>query len=542
MPQDSPSNLPQTDGLDSKEAVLERKKRFHDPEDRKEKVQDLRMIAANFLDLTSEGTYKSAKGRDGKFEDFEVRDWEQGRHNPITVATQIQAKGLTFNAPDISYENIPAEDPYTVDLVRRAWFLDQYERQNMQHSFMWMALDAMISGEGGMCSGSRDGDAFLEWSDAINTTWDPMYRETHRKRFVFKDVPMPLGDAIALYPALEKEFPRPNAAKLEEGVVLTFYYSKTTKAVVYKRTFIQGPEPNPYGRITNSRMMLYHQPGVKSPMGTVEMQVGTASLALRLQRAMREIALRAGSPVGVMRGEVAEGSLDDIMAGEEAVGVRFHGDGNFEWAKGADITPGLIQMHQMLEQQGNAESGVNSFQQNRTDVKVDFATQLQYMAAQSGVQSKFVAQQLELAIRDSIDVLMGVASRYAQSRPLRIGDALIPFGPDLPINTMLGSDGKLNLKANATEYKSAAQKLQEAALFGNVVTMSSGMPQGLQTKFVKLAADSFEVENPDEWEEAMAMEQERQMMLQQQAAQAQSAQTQQMSGGQPKPPQNSAQR
>ena len=347
---------------------------------------------------------------------------------------------------------------------------------------------------------------------------------------------MPLGDAMQLYPALEKEFPRPTAAKLEEGVVLTFYYSATTRAVIYKKTFVQGPEQSPYGKVPQSRMMLFHQPGMKSPMGTVELQIGTASLALRLQRAMREIALRAGSPVGVVRGELAEGSVDDIESGEEAVVLRFHGDGDFNWRDGADITPGLIQMHQMLEQQGNAESGVNSFQQNRTDVKVDFATQLQYMAAQSGVQSKFVAQQLELAIKDSIDVYMDVAARYARSRPLRIGDALIPFGPDLPVNALLGSDGKLNLKANATEYKSAAQKLQEAALFGNVVTMATGMPQGLQTPFVKLAAESFEVENPDQWEEAMAMEQEKQMMLQ-----AQAAQQQQMSGGKPPASQRSAQ-
>ena len=514
--------------LDSKDAILARRK-FHDDESRKEKIHDLRLIAANYLDLT--GASDTPVSKDGKFGDVDARDWEMGRHNSIMVATQIQAKGLTFNAPELSYEGIPADDPYTVALVRKQWFLEEYERQQMQHSFMWMALDGMISGEGGMCAGVRDNECFLEWSDALNTTWDPMYRETHRKRFVFKDVPMPLGDAIAQYPALEKEFHKPSAGKLEETVIVTIYYSKTTKAVLYKKVFIAGPEENPYGRIPNSRMMVFHQPGVKHPTGSVEAQIGTESLKARLQRAMREIALRSGSPVGVARGEIAEGSLDDIQEGIEAAIVRFHGDGNFEWAKGADITPGMIQMHQMLEQQGNAESGVNAFQQNRTDVKVDFATQLQYMAAQSGVQSKFVAQQLELAIKDSIDLFMDIGARYATSKPMRVGDALIPFGPDMPVNPLLGSDGKLMLKANATEFKSAAQKLQEAVLFGNAVTMSTGMPPGTQELFVKLAAEAFEVENPDQWSDAMLRAQEQQMAMQ--------AQQQQMSAQQP-PSQGSA--
>ena len=530
MLQASLSNQQMDNGLDSKDTILARKK-CHDDESRKEKIHDLRLIAANYLDLTGTGT--APIGKDGKFGDVDVRDWEQGRHNSIMVATQIQAKGLTFNAPEIAYEGIPSQDPDTVALVRKHWFLQEYERQHLQHSFMWMALDGMISGEGGMCGGVRDNECFLEWSDAIHTTWDPAYRETHRKRFVFKDVNLPLGDAIAQYPALEREFHRPNAQKLEETVTITIYYSKTTKAVLYKKTFIAGPEASPYGRIPGSRMMLFHQPGVKNPVGTVEAQIGTENLKARLQRAMREVALRTGSPVGVARGHISEGSVDDIVAGEEAVVLRFDGDGNFEWAKGGDITPGMIQLHQMLEQQGNAESGVNAFQQNRTDVKVDFATQLQYMAAQSGVQSKFVAQQLELAIKDSIDLLMDIGAKYAQSSPMLVGDALVPFGPDMPVNPLLGSDGRLVLKANATEFKSAAQKLQEAVLFGNAVTMSSGMPQGTQDLFVKLAAEAFEVENPDQWADAMKQAQEQQQMMQMQAQQ-------QMSAGQP-PSRGSAQ-
>jgi hypothetical protein len=504
--------------IDSKDTILARR-RFHDDTERKEKIHDLRLIACNYLDITSGNTMQKPLGQDGKFADVDVRDWEMGRHNSIMVATQIQAKGLTFNAPDLTYTGIPAENPETVALVRRHWFLEEYERQQMQHSIMWMALDAIISGEGGMCGGVRDNDTFLEWSDSLRTTWDPVYRETHKKRFVFKDVPMPLGDAIQAYPKLEKEFHKPTAAKLEETVFLTFYYSKTTRAVLYKKVFIQEPEQTPYGRIPASRMMLFHQPGLKFSSGSVESQVGTEQLKLRLQRYFRETALRGGSPVGVAKGSIAEGEIDDIIEGEECAVIRFDSpSGDFEWKPGAEISDTSIKLYQMLDQMGNAESGVNAFQQSRTDVKVDFATQLQYMAAQSGVQSKFIAQQLELAIKDSIDMYMDLGQRWAQSRPLRIGDATIPFGPDMPVNPMLGSDGKLVLKANATEYKSSAQKLQEAALFGNVIGMATSMPQGLQVPFVKLAADSFEVENPETWVEGMLQAQEQQMMMQAQAA------------------------
>jgi hypothetical protein len=511
--------------MDSKDTIIARKK-YHDGNYlHREKTWRLRLIAANYLDITADGnavfpSYQDAANN--KFPDVEVRDWEVGRHNPIQTSTTISAKGLTFTAPDVSWDHIPAQNPNLINIVRKEWFNHYYTKYQLQQTYMWSALDLLTSGEATLLGGVRDNDVFLDYGDAVQITWDPEYRESYLKRFVFIDKQLPLSDALHYFPGLKKIYPNSRDSEGERPVTITCYYSKDTVAVLYKNEFIEVPKKNPYDRIPASRVGLMQQPGLKYPTGMVENQMGTYRLAVILQRYFRDVTMRGGAPIGVANGNVDEASLDAIRSGLECEIVRIEGAGDFNWKKGAEVTETSMKLYQLNEQLSNAESGVNAFQQNRTDVKVDFATQLSYLAAQSGIQSKHTAQQLELLIKDSIGLMMDIGAKYAPSIKLRVGDTVIDFDEVNPIKSLLGNDGEMVLKPNSTVFKSSAQKLQEAALFGNVISMAGNMPLGVQVPFVKLATSAFEIENPEVWEEAMIKQQE-QAAAQAQAQQAQSA-------------------
>jgi hypothetical protein len=505
---------------ESKDTILSRKK-WHMDTKHREKTYTLRLIAGNFLDLTTGGaTNLPGIQPDGTWPDVEVFDWENGRHNPISTATQINAKSITFNAPDLSWDGIPSDHADTISLIRKEWFLHYYEKLDLKWAYEQIVLDAIISGEATLLAGVRDNDVFLEYCDAKYVTWDPVYKETYRKRFVWIDKCLPLSDAIKQYPKLEKLFPAVQSSQLESTVVITCYFSATTRAVLYGSEFIADPAPNPYGRIPACRMALFQMPGFIHPQGMVENQIGTYLLDVQLQRYFREVALRGASPVGVAKGNIEEGSLDEIMSGEECAIVRFSENGDFNWRPGAEISQTALKVWEEVQQLGNSESGINAFQQNRTDVKVDFASQLNYLAAQSGIQSNSTVRQLEDTIKDSVNLLMDVGSKFAPSISLSIGDTIIKFDSDTdPISSQLGSDGKLILKPNSTEFKSAAQKLQEVAMFGNVIAQASALPPGIQLQFIKQAIDSYELEDKDAWIEAIKKGQEQAAQMAQMQAQ-----------------------
>lgn len=507
--------------MDKKDTILARTK-YHKDTKHREKNYTLRLIAGNYLDITQYGQSSVAGVQpDGTWPDVEVFDWEKGRHNPISTATQIQAKSMTFTAPDVAWIDIPASNPELVSTIRREWFLHQYEALDLQWAYRQVALDLIITGEATLLAGVKDDSIFLEYADAKYITWDPVYKENYRKRFVFIDKCLPLSDALHYYPKLKEHFPQAMVSQLETTIILTCYYSKDTVAVLYGSEFIDGPKPNPYGKIPATRVSLIHMPGFAHPIGMVENQIGTYMLDVQLQRYFREVALRGASPIGVARGNIEEGSLDDIQSGEECALIRFTENGDFNWRPGAEITNTSIQLWEQVQQLGNSESGVNAFQQNRTDVKVDFATQLNYMAAQSGIQSQDTVQQLEIGIKDSINLLMDIGAKYAPSISLRVGETLINFDPATPISSLLGSDGKIVLKPNSTQFKSQAQKLQEVAMFGQVLTQMSQMSEPMQIPFVQQVLDAAEIENPDVWTQAIKQAQEQQaaqLAIQQQQA------------------------
>ena len=62
----------------------------HKDDDQKDVLYGLRMVAANFLDVTGSGAGSGGALRtDGKWQDVVKRNWEEGRHNTIATNTHI---------------------------------------------------------------------------------------------------------------------------------------------------------------------------------------------------------------------------------------------------------------------------------------------------------------------------------------------------------------------------------------------------------------------------------------------------------------------
>lgn len=515
---------PQQQGLDSEATILARKKLFHDKDDHRAKIYDLRLIAANYLDIGLKEGYARPSKSDGRFGDVEAFTFEDARYNPITVNTKIQTKSLAFMAPDLAWQQVRPG----VNAVRKAWYLHLFKEQYFGTMYRLMLLDAITGGQGDIDAGFRDGSPYLEWADGLDVSWDTAHnREPHRRRCRFRNKHMPLGEALGMYPKLKDSFPYSDDAAKEREVTIVCYHSKTTTAVLYQNKFIDGPRANPYGRIPGVSLIDWVMPSIKFPMSSVEDQLGPVGQAFRYQRHFREVANRGGTTVGVLSGSLTQGSVDDILDAEEGTVVQLGPRGDFKWAAPAEFSKSALEHYRMLLQDLNALTGINDFQQSRTDVNVDFASQLSFMAAQSGVQAKYMAQEFESAVKDSVQLLMDIGARFGWEGELNIGDTKQQFGPTRPINVLLGGDGEIIFKPGGMEYKAPMQKLQEAALFGNVLSMASTLPAGLQIPFVDLVAKRFEIDDPDAWtaaaQEAQARQEEAEMqaqMMQAQAAQA----------------------
>jgi len=521
------------DALDSEKSILERRKVGKDDKHR-QKVYQLRRVAANMLDITSAGSYTQPKKGEGNFADEENDTFEEARHNPVSSNIDIQAQSLSFSAPDVSWKAVRPGTSFT----RRAWYLEMYKRQNYGEMYQWALLDLIIGGEGNIFGGVRDGEPFLEWADDLDVQWDTAFKEWHKKRFVYYTKHLPAAEAVRHYPELAKKLRVTEENAGEKIVDVTCYWSKTTEAVLYKDEFIVKPKPNEYGRIPGIQGRLFLKPGQKYATGSVENQMGTLQLILRLQRAQREVALRAGSPVGEVRGPVAEGNIEQIESGEEAVILRFAtADGEFNWKDGANMPEVLEKAYdRAISQTLPAESGVDPFMLSQTDVDVDFASQLSFMAGRSGVRGKHTALRFEEMVKDSINLLMDIGAKFAPPMKLYVQDTEIDFAEMMPMADgrnalagLLGSDGEILFKPGSMEFKSPAQKLQEVGVFGSVLQTAQALPPALQPQFISLAAEAFEVDNPDDWAAAVQESILQQQMMQQQAT---------LMGAQPNPQQN----
>lgn len=493
----------QMEGLTPAKVILERKAAWAD-NDHKDNVYQLRLIAANFLDIGVGG----AGHQVGKaHEDVEVRDFEEGSHNPVTTNTQIQAKSLAFNAPDFTYRYLRPG----IAEPRRAWYGKRFKEQNHGAMYRMFLLESVIGGAANLAGGVRGGMPFLETADDLLVTWDPMHNEMHRKRGVFRDKHMTAGEAIRTFPALEGKVKiGHDGAGSEKPVTVTCYWDKgdyngtPTYAVIYNNSIVQGPEPSKYGdRLPMVRMEHFRQPSVKHATGPVTEQIGSMILAMRLQRGWREVALRAGSPALKVVGKVQQGNVDKIAAGEEGQVLVLDEKGDAGWMQPGEISESSLNLYNRIEQNLAAESGVNQFMQGRTDTNVDFASQLSFLAAQGGTLAKYCGQQLDEGVLDAIDLLMHIGSQFAPDEELYVGGELMEFGPMFPLRILLGTDGEMMLKPGGMEYRPPAQKLQEVAVLGNVLALARSLPPGLGERFVKLGLTSFEIEDADDWENDM---------------------------------------
>lgn len=508
--------------LDTMTVILERCRK-HDDEDYRQVVYGLRLTVANVLGFDS--NVSITRGQDGRFPDVVNKTWEEGRHNSITTNTHIQVKSLVFAEPEIKWSRCDGENPEITGEIRTAYYLDCWRTQSWDYLYQQKLLDILVGGSGYTHIGVRDGRPFMEWADSLDVGEDMAFREEHKKRFRWVDKHLPLGEALRLYPNIAQHVKKLTAdgGGGEEIVTIRCYYSKTTVAVLYKNQVIDGPKPTSYPRIPVTKTSLIHNLSSKFPMGMVENQVGTHRLDLRLQRYFRETVLR-GEPVGLALGRFDEHDLDALQDGTlEGTFLRSQDvNADFRYTQGAEIQKAALELKEMIAQQQNSESGVNDFQRNQTDTKVDFASQLAYIAQQSGVQGQFTAQVHEEGLKEDARAYMELAAKFEDGPlSLSIEGHAQKFDQFFPIGAQLGADGEITVKPTA--YKSPAQKLQEVVLLGNALEMGNMLPPGMREYYWEQCLTAFDVDEKDQVMQAVqqAMAQQQQMKMEMAAQQAQ---------------------
>lgn len=504
-----------------KAVITERKKAWQDDK-RKDKVYLLRRVAADDLDVTDGCSVRGRSGGDKAYEDFDVSNWEEGRDNEVSTNLQIQVKSLVFNEPDLYWDNVRPG----VNAVRVAYYKDKFKKQDFASMYRWTLLDGLISGVGNVFVGYRNREVISEYADDLDVTWDTAFKEPHKKRGVFYDKHLPAEQAVVLYPKLRDYFPINNGIGSERDVTVTCYWDIETTAVLYREEFLEDPKPNPYGRIPMVSLEMYRDASAKYADGLVSKSMGSLQQQFVLQRAVREILLRGGAPVLAMYGNLTEGDIDDIISGREGVALRMGPGERAEWLKSADVTPGMFQYGEGLKQGITAKMGVTDFQRGQTDTEVDFATQLSYIAQQSGIQGEYAAQQFEQFVKAHIELLMHIGNLLEGDIQLNVEGTMIPFDMMNPINPLLGTDGDIVMRPGGMKYVSPEQKLQKVMLLVGAIGQVLALPPGIQELALEQVLDAYNVDDKDRWMQAYQEGMMQQMMMQQQQMAMEQAQQQ----------------
>ena len=504
--------------MTDEQTILERMK-GHKEDPLKAIVYGLRLLVADVLDISTDGAMdKPTRTETGRYQDAIKDRWEEGRHSELQISTHLQAKSLVFNAPDISWVDVRAASPELgaeVSRVRRAYYLKVWKEQRLAHAYRRKLLDLLIGGEATMECGKRDGKTYFEYVDALDCTWDSAYTEVWRRRYYFRDKHLPYSEAVRHYPRIAEML----KGTPEQSVTVTCYWDKHVRAVLFNGRFIDGPKPHPFGRIPANPTILFDEPSKKGATGMAELQIGTHRLDLRLQRYFREVLL-TGASARVAAGQFEEGSIEALESGKENVILRSaNPSSTLVNVPGSEIQASALTMKEMLRQQSAAASGVNDFMQNRTDTKVDFASQLQLMAQQGGVLAEFTQQQHEEGIREDARMLLEIAA-FVETGPMELDlDGITAqFDETMPLAMMLGGDGEVQLAPGGMRYKAPAQKLQEQMVLAQALQQAVALPPGLMEPHILDTLKAFEIEDAEE--RVAAMVQARQQMMEQQAMMA----------------------
>lgn len=466
----------------------------------------LRMLVAGEHDRKMATTSRYANMTEHP--DIIKRQWDEGVANPAGNNTHIQAKSLTITEPQIRWEGCDGERPEITAAVRKEYYLWNWRKYGWDETYRLLFLDLLTLGECNELNWIRDGVPVKEYVDSLKVTWDPGYQEQARRRWVIYDKEMPSAEAAKLFP---------NSIQFSAGrdgermVTITCYWDLETRAFFRNGDLLGELKDNPAGKLPVRRTVFFQELSVAHPTGTVERQIGSHSLLVRLYRSFRSMATRM-APVGVASGGFEDKDLRRVEDGEEGVIIRADSPAaKFMWMAGGELTPAAKEAWEIARQNNSEESGVNDFQKSRTDTSVDFASQLAFLAQQSGVQGTFASERSQSALRDGAREYMGAAAMFERRDfSLPIGGLTVDFDGLMPIYPLLGEDGEITFAPGGLQYKAPMQKLQEFAILGSVLQTATALHGSLQSMFIRGALEAFDYENVDEvmegYDQAVAVE------------------------------------
>lgn len=519
-------------------------------EDQRDVNYYLRLVVANVLE--GDGGDSKPRRQEGRLKDQSVRYWEEGRYSAVQTNLMVTAEKQTFNRPDFTWTDIPNPRGGQLATVRKAYYMWLWDQSNMARAYWLKFLDLLTLGEANIGCFVRGDGIEVEWCDALNVFWDPSHKDPDQRRYVAYEKSLPLGIALKYYPELSRKKPlQADGKNAEEEILVTCYWDRDegTEAVLYKNEFIHGPTQSryPQGALPIRASTLAELPSLKHMLGIVPRGLGSHELDLMLMRAFRDIAL-ASEPVAVATGWPNESGLKALEGDPPNEGFRIlrtnSPQGKLTWLAGPEIQASSLGLKSKVEQNMNAEFGVNEFERSQTDTNIDFASQLGFLAQQSGGRSRFLALRVEEGMRDDmLRLIMPIAQAFeARDISLSLNGVPIDFGVMDPINPLLGSDGFVVFKPGGMMYQSKAQKLQEEMIFANILQLAATMPPGLDEPFLQRVLVAAEVDAPEEWmlryqqAKAEMMAQQQMMAMAQMEAQARGENVQAQQGGPQKQP------
>jgi len=443
------------------------------------------------------------------YPDILVRYQEIGRSRRILNSQFIGLSRVMYSDPEPEF---PQVDKYTAE-VRKQFFLSRYRGDGMQDgewaedmAAAYMDGDGLGVGFVQVClrTNPKTGEqqVSLRHSPAIFTLWDRYERSPGRARWICFVRYLPIDDAALIF---GEETALANVRTVYDGhttygvkVVRYFEYydmgsgnARPTRAIILNE--LSNPpwsiEENVFECLPFAYYTHLYVPMMRRPVGRIAMQMNTQEAINEIERALRK-ALRSPQFSIADVSQLDEEDLKAVNAGDSARIVRWkakpgHTQDPFVRVPGSDVSPSVLKLLEVMDQQFTADSGVTDFDRgvqpgaSRTlgeDMLVDQRGQTQ--SSWSELQAmrfhvRCVKKVLAIAaLFDRDPVTLDIFGRnYTVNRP------------DAPASTMnhwLGDPSEVIINTDSLRYQDVQQvrlqRLQQLLEVGPFVGRALSLP------------------------------------------------------------------
>lgn len=432
-------------------------------------------------------------GEADAYGDVFIDRFDDGRSNRLLKSLKILIQKITFTSPIVSVHSV--DD--AIGLLNSAYLQDVITRTNAGKAIESALWDALIVGRGIVFVGFED-DHVIDFVDFRDALYHPC--QDNDIYWFARRVKMTAYKAEQIFGELIAKFFSQNVHADDIICLLDYYDVDENERRIYYlgNQHSLSPSPNmmiykgdsPYSELPACFIDALRPPGVRLPIGVVEMVLPNQMAKWEAERVEKEIirrtvpfytarknALTAEQRALFEDGEVA--SIVEVESGDPASAIYLHSMGN--------VSPSFSsysaeQVNEILQ-----HSGVEPYSAGGRMEGVAFASEVTAIIANAGLTSAWMSKK-QAALWEAVLQKALVNGAKFDTHPFKtqFDGETITFDALNPINEYLAAEGKVIVSEDMMSFKPKNEQIMEALQALNVsIGLAEYFPNALAIDFKK---------------------------------------------------------